>query len=145
MTPAEQHDDVGSASFQFAHRRDGSVTRFCFNMKVGENHYFWKARLLMPGAEFQGIIHGVFEVDDGATSSLDGYRPFYATLSAGNTTFVIQLMAIDQDEFALMCREIGALASSPECVTRWRKFQCVVRWFWERRPIVRWRSPIESF
>jgi hypothetical protein len=50
MNPAEFHEDVGSASFQFAHRRERSLTRMCFNIKVGENPDFWKARLLMPGA-----------------------------------------------------------------------------------------------
>lgn len=145
MNPEEFHDDVGSASFQFAHRRGGSVTRFCFNMKVGENPDFWKARLLMPGAEFQGIIHGVFECDDGAVRGGNGYEKCTALLHAGRSTFKIDLMARDYDEFVTMCREIGALSYSVSGPTRWQRTKCVLRWFWERRPVLRWRSPLNVF
>lgn len=145
MNPEEFHEDVGSASFQFCHWRAGSRTRFTFNIKVGDNPDFWKARLLMPGAQFCGVIGAVFETDDGAIRAPDGYRSYYTFLTAGNTRFDIHLMARSQSEFEAMCREIGALEIQPGDVSRWRRMKCILRWFWERRPVVRWRSPLDVF
>lgn len=145
MNPEQFHDDVGSAAFDFAHRDGKSLTRFCFNMKVGENPDFWKARLLMPGAEFKGIIHAVFEMDDGAIRSLGDSKPFNALLFAGRSCFRIELMARSQAEFERMCEEIGALQSGPAPVSARRRVACALRWFWLRRPTVRFRGPLDIF
>lgn len=146
MTDAEQHADVGSASFQFAHRKDnGSLSRFCFNMKVGDNPDFWKARLLMHGAEFKGIIYGVIECDDGAIKPHGWFRDVW-TLEVGRSQFRVELVGDTFAECEQMAREIGGFhyfASPP--LTRRAKLKCVLRWLWERRPVVRWRSPLDCF
>lgn len=145
MNDAEQHRDVGSASFQFCHRRAGSCTRIAFNLKVGDNPDFWRARLLMPGAEFTGIICAVFETDDGAVSKIAD-QEFRAVLYAGRSRFVITLFAEYEEEARAMCLEIGGFRLLyDECPTRWQRANLVLRFFWARRPVVRWRSPLDVF
>lgn len=146
MNDAEQHEDVGSASFEFRHAlRGGGFGRYAFNVKVGDNPDFWKARMLMHGAEFQGILYAVFVVDTGALE-MSGLFQCEAWLDVGTSRFSTIITAADVGEARLMCREIGGfrLCDDPP-LSRWDKAKCVLRWLWERRPVVRWRSPLDIF
>lgn len=144
MEPYLQHKDVGSHSFQFAHKGNGSTTRFCFNVMVGENPDFWKARLLMHGAEFCGVIHGVFE-GDGAIDTLDGYRPFQVHLITGRSKFTFILHAKDEMELNIMCHEIGGVYSRPCLLPLEWRIRCFLLFLWKRRPTIRFRSPLDCF
>lgn len=144
----ENHTSVGAALFEYCHTRGGTRSRYGFEMRVGDNPDFWKARLLMPGAEFQGICYASWDsrtTDTGAILSTSQDRPFYALLTAGRSTFRIELMAADHADFLRRCREIGALQTGLEPLSRWTRFLAVLRFLWLRRPTIRLRSPLSIF
>lgn len=143
MNP-EDHPHVGSYSFEFGHHAPTGWQRRSFYIKAGDSPDFWKLRLLMPGAEMQGLIYVVFE-DTGSIGKLTDEEPCYALIRAGRTVFKIELFAKTRGQFEQQCREIGALQYTMSGLSRWFRIRCVLRWFWERRPVVRWRSPLERF
>lgn len=142
---------VGSAIFEYGHREEGSLARFGFTMRVGDNPDFWKARLLMPGAEFQGICYAAFE-DTGTVEPEEDWRVFTCVLAAGRSMFLVDIPSRSLEEARARCSEIGGLR--PQC-DLWNgqarpagmleRASLVLRWFWERRPVVRFRSPLSIF
>lgn len=139
------HPNVGAALFEYGHRNsDGSITRFGFEMRVGDNPDFWRARLLMPGAEFLGTCGGAF--DTGAFEPEDAWPRFDCRLRAGRTIFVVILPAKDIADCRRRCAEIGGLRpwrdAEPMAMERVR---LRIRWLWERRPVIRFRGPLDVF
>lgn len=147
---ARNHPDVGSASFQWWHTHpDGHSSRFCFTMKVGDSPDFWRARLLMPGAEFGYWIFGVIEAGDidgidGALEMDAEEQGWWCHVKAGRSVFWVELHCRTRVEAVAMCREIGCLRLKGEpSATRWERWKAMARFFWERRPVVKLRSPLD--
>jgi hypothetical protein len=97
----------------------------------------------MHGATFVGIAHAVIEADSGAFTASDEWPNWGTLLYAGNTTYVVIIAARDLADAHRRCREIGGLwlpGLPPQ-----RKILNVLRYYWKRRPTIRWRTPTDMF
>ena len=140
------HPNVGAALFEYAHRSGGSLSRYGFEMRVGDNPDFWKARLLMPGAEFLGICYGCFEVEDTGACPSAHLQKFQAGVRVGTTLFIVEIPAETIEEARRRCAEIGGLRLLEDArLTRWEHVKLVARWLWARRPVMRFRGPLDIF
>ncbi len=143
LDDCQLHPDVGSISFQYVHPcPDGSLERRCFCMKVGDNPDFWLAERLMPGAEKGGCLVGVIVGDE------DEDQSFQVFLRVRGSCFETRIYADSPEELAAALMSIGGLQTtwlgSPE-LTWSEKVKLVLRWYWERRPVLRRRSPLAIF
>lgn len=143
LDDSQLHPDVGSISFQYAHPEPhGGWTRREFCIKVGDNPDLWLAERLMPRAEKGGCLVGVFVSDDESV-----YRPYACQLLAGNSVFHTTIYAEDALELQRALSAIGGLqpAFSAKKLALWEQIKLVLLWYWERRPVLRRRSPLEIF
>jgi hypothetical protein len=138
------HPNIGAALFEYCHVEGGARSRYAFNMRVGDNPDFWKARLLMPGAEFIGICHAAW--DTGACEAEDSWPVFTCHVWAGNSVFEVELPAKNLADARRRCAEIGGLRPAGDAhPTMMDRVRLRLRWLWERRPVVRFRSPLDVF
>lgn len=138
----ETHPDVGSISFQYVHPEpNGGYTRREFCIKAGDNPDFWLAERLMPGAEHTGVTAGVFVCDEQV------YKSYMCQLLVGGSVFHTKLYADTSEELQSALLVIGGLQSafSAKPLSRWKQIKLVFRWYWERRPQIRRRSPLWIF
>jgi hypothetical protein len=141
----ELHPDVGSISFQYSHPEpNGGWSRREFCVKAGDNPDFWLAERLMPGAERDGCLVGVFVCGDDTK-----HQSFEVEVRARGSIFKTRIFAETPEELAGALCSIGgglmlAWPGSPS-LTRWQQIKLVLRWYWERRPVIRRRSPLWRF
>lgn len=140
----ENHTSVGAALFEYCHVEGGSRSRVGFEMRVGDNPDFWKARLLMPGAEFQGICYASF--DSGVCEPRDEWPSFDCALYAGTTLFNVEIKAKDRADARKRCQEIGGLrVKGQPWPSRVERLKLALQFLWRRRPTIRLRSPLDMF
>jgi hypothetical protein len=144
MSEGIDHASVGAALFEYCHVDGEEKARFGFEMRVGDNPDFWKARTLMPGAEFLGICEGAW--DTGVCESEADWPTFACYVFAGSSIFEVNLKAKNKADARKRCAEIGglrpALDRHPWAMERLR---LRLRWLWERRPVIRFRGPLDVF
>lgn len=144
LDPSQLHPDVGSVVFQYWHPEPrGGWTRRCFYIKPGDNPDFWLAERLMPGAAKGESLVGVFGIEDE-----DEANSFQVFLPVYRSCFETRIYADSPEELAFALDVIGGLqlswlGSPNRSVCDEIKLIC--RYYWERRPILRRRSPLDRF
>lgn len=138
------HPNVGAALFEYCHTEGGTRSRYGFQMRVGDNPDFWKARMLMPGAELLGICGAVFEA--GAREPQDDWPEFECRLRAGRSVFLVNIKAPNLQDARKRCAEIGGLRPAGDAAPMtMERVRLRLRWLWVRRPVVRFRGPLDIF
>lgn len=142
--PRELHPDVGSISFQYSHPEPGGGwSRREFFIKAGDNPDFWLAERLMPGAERGGCIVGIFTIDEEEAQSYE------VELRVRGSVFKTRIFAEEISELAGALESIGGLRitwpNGCPGFTTWEQIKLMARWYWERRPVIRRRSPLWRF
>lgn len=160
MSP-ESHPNVGSHLFEYRFDREGSSTRYGFNIRVGDDPNWPGAMKLMPGAVLMGKLYAVFEAhetDDGAVISHANDGHWYdCELHVKDSVFRTSIWALSGAEAYARVKAIGGLRLvggrgfdiadwmvEPQAGTK-ERLSLFLRWHWLRRPTIRRRSPLDIF
>ena len=138
------HPDVGAHLFEYAFAEPDGLHRYAFTIHAGDNPDFPAAIRLLPGAHLIGCVAAGFAVD--ACSPSDDWPAFHCYVAAGRSWFRATIAAPTLDNARLRCLAIGGLrvAGDPP-PSRLQQLALVARFLWERRPVVRRRSPLDVF
>lgn len=165
MIPVD--DNTGAHSFEYVSPypcRLGRVRNICsFEIMAGDNPDIEKAKRLMPGAHYAGIIHGIIPfwelgIDSGYLSL--GYargRWYECCLSAGDSVFTTYIYTYENEIIQKKLDAIGGLKAvayrdGDEWVTReagplelpkLKQLRLYARYYWNRRPVLRFRTPVD--
>lgn len=143
------HPDVGTYTMEYAFSSEsGTITRYCFTIKVGDDPNWWLAQRLMPGAVNIGKLHAVFEAesDTGAVHYDEVGRFYDCELVVRGSVFRTKLWATGAAELFDRLQQIGGLSwvgFKPIRVSS--RFPLFLRYYWLRRPCIRRRSPLDIF
>lgn len=144
LDDSQLHPDVGSTVFQYWHPAgNGSWERRAFYIKHGDNPDFWLAERMLPGAAKGESIVGVFEVD----AEDDDQTEFSVIVRVGQSVFRTHIFAKTSQELLAAIDIIGGmeLEGTAYPITLRDRLKLFCRYYWERRPILRRRSPLDRF
>lgn len=139
------HPDVGAHLFEYPFWEPDGLHRYGFTIHAGDNPDFPRAVRLLPGAHLLGCVAAGFG-DTGASPDDDDWPKFHCYVVGGRSWFRTTIPAPSIDAARQRCLAIGGLrvAGDPP-PSRAQRLRCLARYFWERRPVVRLRTPVDEF
>ena len=139
------HPDVGAHLFEYAFAEPDGLYRYAFTIHAGDNPDFPFAIRLLPGAHLIGCVAAGFE-DTGAMPPDCAWPHWSCRVVAGNSEFHTTIPAPTVDDARARCLAVGGLRVWCDPLpSRLQRAALLARYAWERRPVVRRRTPLDVF